>query len=144
MRQFCSRFIGPTGDRLFTCGAGRGVSVDAYGRLQPCMLLRDPALSYDLRAGGLHAGSVRDALENVFPHLKERKAANPHYLERCARCFLHGLCEQCPAKSWMEHGTLDTPVEYLCQVAHAQARSLGLIASRRKSLGDRGLAGARS
>jgi sulfatase maturation enzyme AslB (radical SAM superfamily) len=34
---------------------------------------------------------------------------------------------QCPAKSWMEHGTLDTPVEYLCSVAHAQARHLGLI-----------------
>jgi hypothetical protein len=27
----------------------------------------------------------------------------------------------------MEHGTLDTPVEYLCTVAHAQARYLGLI-----------------
>ena len=55
------------------------------------------------------------------------QATNPLYLERCARCFLHGLCEQCPAKSWMEHGTLDTPVEYLCQVAHAQARYLGLL-----------------
>ena len=28
----------------------------------------------------------------------------------------------------MEHGTLDTPVEYLCRVAHAQARDLGLLA----------------
>ena len=27
----------------------------------------------------------------------------------------------------MEHGTLDTPVEYLCTVAHAQARYLGLL-----------------
>ena len=56
------------------------------------------------------------------------RATNPDYLERCARCFLKGLCEQCPAKSWTEHGTLDTPVEYLCQVAHAQARYLGLLA----------------
>jgi hypothetical protein len=40
---------------------------------------------------------------------------------------LKGLCAQCPAKSWSEHGTLDTPVEYECQVAHAQARYLGLI-----------------
>jgi hypothetical protein len=51
----------------------------------------------------------------------------PGGLERCARCFLKGLCEQCPAKSWTEHGTLDTPVEYLCQVAHAQALYLGLL-----------------
>ena len=27
----------------------------------------------------------------------------------------------------MEHGTLDTPVDYLCQVAHAQARYVGLL-----------------
>lgn len=27
----------------------------------------------------------------------------------------------------MEHGTLDTPVEYLCRVAHARARDLGLL-----------------
>jgi sulfatase maturation enzyme AslB (radical SAM superfamily) len=52
---------------------------------------------------------------------------NPEYLKRCARCFLKGLCEQCPAKSWMEHGTLDTPVEYLCEVAHVQARYLGWV-----------------
>ena len=55
------------------------------------------------------------------------KAINPEYLNRCARCFLKGLCEQCPAKAWEEHGTLDTPVEYLCEVAHAQARYLGML-----------------
>jgi hypothetical protein len=56
------------------------------------------------------------------------RATHPDYLARCARCFLKGLCDQCPAKSWMEHGTLDTPVEYLCAVAHAKARHLGLLA----------------
>jgi hypothetical protein len=37
------------------------------------------------------------------------------------------LCDQCPAKSWMETGTLDAPVEYFCQVAHAQARDMGWL-----------------
>lgn len=32
-----------------------------------------------------------------------------------------------PAKSWVEHGTLDTPVEYFFGIAHAQARYLGLL-----------------
>ena len=32
-----------------------------------------------------------------------------------------------PWKSWSENGTLDTQVEYLCQVAHTQARFLGLL-----------------
>ena len=66
------------------------------------------------------------ALE-YFKNLKEMKATNPEYLKRCAVCFLKGFCEQCPAKAWAEHGTLDTPVEYLCAVAHAQAHWLGWL-----------------
>lgn len=122
MRRFCSKFMGPPGDRLFACGAGHGTCVDAYGRAQMCMALRHPDLVCDLKSG-----SLRDALTGFFPRLRETRAANPDYLARCARCFLKGLCEQCPAKSWIESGTLDTPVEYLCQVAHAQARDLGLL-----------------
>lgn len=123
MARFCDRFTGPPGDRLFACGAGRGGCVDAYGVLQPCMLVRHPGVAYDLKGG-----SLREALGEVFPRLRERRSVNPEYLARCARCFLKGLCEQCPGKSWAEHGTLDTPVEYLCRVAHAQARYLGLLA----------------
>ncbi len=128
MRQFCARFMGSNGDRLFTCGAGLGLAIDAYGRGQPCLLLRHPAVTVDLRTIPL-----REAVERFFPRVREIKAADPAYLERCAVCFLKGLCEQCPAKSWMEHGTLDTPVEYLCQIAHAQARYLGLLAEGEKA-----------
>lgn len=122
MTQFCTRFMGPGGDTLFTCGAGLGGCIDAYGFYQPCMLLRAPEWAYDLSKG-----SLQDALENFFPQMRKLKTGNPIYLERCARCFLHGLCEQCPARSWMEHGDLDTPVEYLCQIAHARAQDLGLL-----------------
>jgi radical SAM protein with 4Fe4S-binding SPASM domain len=122
-RQSTAQFMGPQGDRLFACGAGETGCVDAYGTYQMCMLLRHPDTVYDLRQG-----TLREALTEAFPQVRELRATNPAYLERCARCFLKGLCEQCPAKSWSEHGTLDTPVEYLCQVAHAQARYLGLLA----------------
>jgi radical SAM protein with 4Fe4S-binding SPASM domain len=121
-RAFCRRFLGPPGDGLFPCEAGLGGCVDAYGRLQSCMMLRHPDTVYDLGAG-----SLADAINRFFPTIREMKATDPEYLARCARCFLKGLCEQCPAKSWMEHGTLDTPVEYLCEVAHAQAIDLGLL-----------------
>ena len=76
---------------------------------------------------------MRYALTEFFPRLREMRATNPDYLNRCARCFLKGLCEQCPAKSWQEHGTLDTPVEYLCDVAHAQARYLGLLGASERA-----------
>lgn len=122
MKPFCQKFIRPPGDLLFSCGAGHGACVDAYGILQPCMMLRHPDVVYDLENG-----SLKDALTEFFPRLREMKAANPDYLARCARCFLKGLCEQCPAKSWMEHGTMDTPVDCLCRVAHARARDLGLL-----------------
>ena len=122
MREFCGRFIGPQGDRLFTCGAGKNVCVDAYGRIQPCLLLRDPALAFDVRQCGLG-----DMIDSFAARLPDIRSKNPAYVDRCGRCFLHGLCEQCPAKSWSEHGTLDTPVEYLCRIAHAQAEYLGLI-----------------
>jgi radical SAM protein with 4Fe4S-binding SPASM domain len=127
--EFCRDHSTPQGSRIFFCGAGRSISVDAYGRLQPCLLLRDPAVCYDLRGGG----SLRDALESFFPHLRQIQSANPDYLERCARCFLRTMCEQCPAQAWMEHGTLDSPVDYLCDITHTQAVHLGLLAPGEKT-----------
>ncbi len=129
MKQFCSKFTRPPGDKLFSCGAGKGGGcVDAYGKLQLCMMLRHPDTVFDMRKQPL-----KEIITGCFPKIQELKAQNPVYLERCANCFLKGLCEQCPAKSWMEHGTLDTPVEYLCDIAHAQAEYLGLLKKKEKA-----------
>jgi radical SAM protein with 4Fe4S-binding SPASM domain len=128
--KFASKFMtGPPGDLLFQCGAGSGLSIDAYGQAQPCMGVHAPELTYSLipeTAIGIPRPSLAGALEH-FKYLRELRAANPDYLRRCALCFLKGLCEQCPGKSWTENGTLDTPVEYLCEAAHAQARWLGWL-----------------
>lgn len=128
MKDFCSKFMRPSGDKIFYCGSSHGSCVDAYGKFQPCIMLRHPDFGYDLRTG-----SLKDALENFFPKFREIKATNPEYTVKCAKCFLHGFCQQCPAKSWTEYGTLDTPVEYLCGIAHAQARFLGLIKAKEKA-----------
>ena len=122
-KEFCSKFMVVQGDKLFSCGAGIGGGcVDAYGNFQLCMNLRHPDTVYDLKKG-----SLQDALIHFFPKIREMKANDPKYLDRCSRCFLKGLCDQCPAKSWGEYGTLDTPVKYLCDIAHTQARFLGLL-----------------
>ncbi len=126
--ELYASFETPPGDRLFTCGAGHGGCVDAYGAFQLCLPLRHPDLTYDLKKGAL-----REALTSVFPRLKEMRATNRLYLERCARCILRTICEQCPAKSWSEHGALDRPVEYCCRTAHAQARFLGIIGEGEKA-----------
>lgn len=122
MKQFCTKFMRASGDKIFSCGLGHGGCVDAYGNFQPCMLLRHPDFVYNLKTG-----SLREALVEFFPKLKDIKTENPDYLARCSHCFLHGLCEQCPGKSWMEYGTLDIPIEYFCRVAHFQAMDLGLL-----------------
>lgn len=128
-RDFCARSGGARGDRLFTCIPGGGsAAIDPYGRLQNCLGLRHPETVYDLAAG-----SLREAVTAFLPRLRDRRATDPAYLERCARCFLKGLCEQCPAKSWAEHGSLDTPVEYFCDIAHAQAVAAGLLEPGRKA-----------
>lgn len=121
--SFCVSQLGVKGDCLFSCGAGNGMaSLDSYGRIQPCLRLRHPATVFDLRQG-----SLADAVRVFFPAMRQLKAKNPEYLKRCAHCFLRGFCEQCPARSWMEHGTLDTPVEYFCDLAVAQTRFLRLL-----------------
>lgn len=104
------------------------------------MLLRHPDTLYPLdpqlhskRHPETNLSALQYALKEFFPKIRQMLATNPDYLQRCAKCFLKGLCEQCPAKSWEEHGTLDTPVEYLCEVAHAQARYLGLLFNGEKS-----------
>jgi radical SAM protein with 4Fe4S-binding SPASM domain len=122
MKEFCSRFLVSSGDALFPCGAGQKICIDAYGLVQPCLLLRHPDLLYDLKRG-----SIKEALAYFARRLHEMRSTNPLYLSRCARCFLKGLCEQCPARSWMEHGDLDTPVDYFCEVTHALACDLGLL-----------------
>jgi radical SAM protein with 4Fe4S-binding SPASM domain len=123
--EFCSKFLRPPGDMLFSCGAGKRVCLDAYGVLQPCISLRHPDTVYDLKSG-----TLKNALIDFFPRLRKTRATNSDYLTRCARCFLKALCEQCPAKSWMEYGSLDSPAEYFCEIAHAQARDIGMLGEK--------------
>jgi radical SAM protein with 4Fe4S-binding SPASM domain len=122
LRAFVARSAGLRGDRLFTCLADAG-SIDAYGRFQVCLPLRHPDTVHDLKAG-----SLKDAVGKFLPKVRDMRAANPAYLERCGRCFLKDLCLQCPAKSWAEHGTLDTPLEYFCAVTHAQGVLISVLA----------------
>ncbi len=127
--ELASRFLRPPGARLFDCGAcaGRHACIDAYGRAQPCMGVRAPELTRNVvgASEGDHC-SLQDALDQ-FTRFGDLRATNPDYLQRCAACFIKGICRQCPATSWAENGGLDTPVEYECEIAHAWARHLGWL-----------------
>jgi radical SAM protein with 4Fe4S-binding SPASM domain len=105
--------------KLFSCMAGlHSAVVDAYGNLQMCLALRHPDTIYNLRNG-----TLKDAMTNFFPQIREMKPEHPDYLQQCSKCSAKNLCESCPAKSWMEYSVLDKPVQYLCDTAHACALS---------------------
>jgi radical SAM protein with 4Fe4S-binding SPASM domain len=128
-QDFCSKFTKPPGDKLFSCGAGnKSATIDAYGNVQVCLPVRHPDSTYNLRQG-----TLEDAIDNFFPKVLAQKAKNSEYLKTCAKCFLKGMCQQCPGRAWGEFGELDRRVPYFCEVTHAEARRLGLLGENERS-----------
>lgn len=104
---------------LFHCGAGEdSFSISYDGHLRLCSTLCHPDCVYDLKQG-----SLTDAWQNFIPRVREMHSHSPEYLNRCGSCALarSNLCRWCPAKAYLETGELDRPLEYFCQIAHAQA-----------------------
>ncbi|MBN1663788.1 MAG: radical SAM protein [Deltaproteobacteria bacterium] len=122
MKKFFDHFMMKPTDLVFTCNAANRVCIDAYGNIQYCLALRHPDTVLDSRRY-----SLEYAVKEFFPKLRGMRSRNADFLSRCARCFLRGFCDQCPAKSWNESGTLDQPADYWCRIAHEQARYLNII-----------------
>lgn len=128
MKQFFNSFFITSGPEIFTCSGDSTVCMDAYGNYQLCLLLKHPETIVSSRDV-----SLKHAVTDFFPAIIKMKSENPVYLNRCAKCFLRCICEQCPAKSYLEHGTLDTPIEYFCRISHLQAIYLGLLKETEKA-----------
>lgn len=139
-KEFVEKFMKKLGDRIFSCGAGKNLYVDAYGQAKMCASLQHPEMQYPLSPEAhyrINPQSELSAFDYVqkefFPEKRKLHSQNPAFLQRCAICFLGGGCNQCAANSWSEHGTLDTPVEYFCEIAHAEAVYLGLLREGEKA-----------
>ena len=112
-RECCAKFIiPPSSEYLFACGAGISTfHIDPYGQMSACEMARFRC--YDLR----HS-SFREGWNDVIPEiLKLRPKAN----YPCSHCELISLCGQCPGWAWLEKGSMEQPVEYLCRIAHLRA-----------------------
>jgi len=77
-----------------------------------------------VRPGTPSAVTLREAWENLVPHVRELRGSDPEFLEKCRKCSLANLCLWCPAHAALETGELDAWVEYFCEVAHARAEAL--------------------
>jgi radical SAM protein with 4Fe4S-binding SPASM domain len=121
--QFCEHFHGPASKLnghypLFTCGGGQNAfTIDPEGKLSPCVLWAES--TYDLRQG-----SFREGWEGFLLKLTQGEITKK---SKCLNCEIRSMCGMCPANGLLEAGGPETPVDFLCQVAHLRAHVLNLI-----------------
>jgi len=107
----------PPSDRLYQCGAGEtGFHVDAFGNLQPCLML--PGLSYSLQTGAFAEGWARMA------RMSATKAGDGN---RCAACQRRPYCGYCPGLLALENGDPEIPSAYLCALGDARLHAIATL-----------------
>jgi len=103
--------------KKYTCGAGQnGCAIDPQGFMTICVLSHQDG--YNLREGGF-----RDGWEGKLAELRNTPRTRQTI---CTDCQIQSLCSMCPANGELENGDAESPVEFLCQVAHLRAYTLGL------------------
>jgi radical SAM protein with 4Fe4S-binding SPASM domain len=101
---------------VYSCGGGmKAFAIDPYGHMRICVLShRD---SYDIRSG-----SVKEGWEQFLLKVRNRERTR---ISKCVNCRIRSLCSMCPANGELENGDPESPVEFLCEVAHLRAMALG-------------------
>jgi radical SAM protein with 4Fe4S-binding SPASM domain len=105
------------GDTVYACGGGvNSFAVNAYGEMGICVISQQD--TFDIRQSGL-----KPAWEHSLHELRYRKRTQ---LTKCVDCRIRSLCGMCPANGEMENGNRESPVEFLCHVAHLRAAAIGV------------------
>ncbi len=121
-RDFATQFSGPVNPpehqrELYHCGGGvNGFAIDPYGNMSICVLSHRE--TYNIRQGSFQAGWSQ------FLGQVRRKEITRY--TKCTTCGIKAMCGMCPANGELEHGDPESPVEFLCEVAHLRSYALGL------------------
>ena len=103
-------------DTVYTCGGGlNSFALDPYGHMTICVVSHQE--SYDIRQG-----SLREGWEQFLKEVRQRPRTRP---TKCDQCRIRSICSTCPATGELEAGDQESPVEFLCEVAHLRAVALG-------------------
>ena len=103
-------------DTVYFCGGGmNGFALNAYGEMGICVISQQE--TFDTRQGGLAQAWAGSLLQ-----LRSRKRTR---VTKCIQCRIQSLCGMCPANGEMENGDRESPVEFLCHVAHLRAATIG-------------------
>jgi len=106
-------------DTLFSecIDSKRDFHIDPLGRMTFCGFVKVPEMRYDLRSG-----TVQDAWDNFIPSLAEKIQKTDAYRKNCGGCHVRSGCRWCPVYAYLEHGSLDAKIEYLCELSNAEKR----------------------
>jgi radical SAM protein with 4Fe4S-binding SPASM domain len=104
-------------DTVYFCGGGMSTfAINAYGEMGICVISQQE--TFDIRQSGL-----KPAWEHSLYNLRNRKRTR---VTKCIQCRIQSLCGMCPANGEMENGDRESPVAFLCHVAHLRAASIGV------------------
>ncbi len=104
-------------DTVYFCGGGmNGFAINAYGEMGICVISQQETFS--IREVGVGA-----VWEESLLRLRNRKRTR---VTKCVQCRIQSLCGMCPANGELESGDRESPVEFLCQVAHLRAAVIGV------------------
>jgi radical SAM protein with 4Fe4S-binding SPASM domain len=103
-------------DNVYHCGGGvNSFGVDPAGQMSICSISMKE--KFDLREG-----TVAEGWDQFLQPIRERKTTR---VTKCTACHLKSACGMCPANAELENGDAETPVEFLCHVAHLRAELFG-------------------
>jgi radical SAM protein with 4Fe4S-binding SPASM domain len=103
-------------DTVYFCGGGmNSFAINAYGEIGICVISQQE--TFNARQAGINAVWEKSLLE-----LRSRKRTRE---TKCVQCRIQSLCGMCPANGEMENGDRESPVDFLCHVAHLRAATVG-------------------
>ena len=103
-------------DTVYSCGGGiTAFALDPAGKMSICVLSHRE--TYDVRQG-----SIREGWEQFLLKVRQRKLQK---ISKCVHCRIRSVCGMCPANGELENGDPESPVDFLCQVAHLRAMASG-------------------
>ena len=104
-------------EKVYYCGGGmNSFAINAYGEIGICVISQQETFA-------IRGREIRQVWEGSLLHVRNRKRTR---VTKCVECRIQSLCGMCPANGEMENGDKESPVEFLCHVAHLRAATIGV------------------